>query len=49
MAMDAKAAIVDAVLLKQSVVVLAVVIVAFVVADRFISSPRPSRWPARRC
>ena len=33
MAMDAKAAIVDAVLLKQSVVVLAVVVFAFVVAD----------------
>jgi Na+/H+ antiporter NhaD/arsenite permease-like protein len=33
MAMDAKAAIVDAVLLKQSVVVLGVVVFAFVVAD----------------
>jgi Na+/H+ antiporter NhaD/arsenite permease-like protein len=39
MAMDAKAAIVDTVLLKQSVLVLAIVIAAFVFADRLGLEP----------
>jgi Na+/H+ antiporter NhaD/arsenite permease-like protein len=39
MAMDAKAAIVDAVLLKQSVAILAVVVFAFVIADALHLEP----------
>ena len=49
MAMRAEETISDWLLLKQSLVVLTIVMVASCWRGRCISSPRPSPWAAPRC